>query len=152
MLNTFIDGVLKRGGKTVFLVGPSGSGKTKFLLNLSQKETLPYISLNVELSKKINELTIGDKDWEIFLSNVINAQTGDIILLDNTELLFTRDLSINPIRLLKSQNRRKVIIMVWNGEYNGTTLTYGNPGDEDYRKFSSNDLDGIEIIKMSDLR
>jgi hypothetical protein len=152
MLNTFIDGVLKKGGKTIFLVAPSGSGKTKFLLNLSQKEKLPYISLNVELSKKINELTIDDKDWEIFLSDIINGQKGDIILLDNTELLFTRDFNINPIRLLKNQSRKKVIIMSWNGEYNGINLIYGSPGDMDYRNFSKNDLNEIEIVKISDLR
>lgn len=152
MINKFIEGFKKKEVKIVFLVAPSGSGKTKFLQDLSQKESLPYISLNGELSKKISELPSDDKNWDTILSDIINSQTGDIILLDNTELLFTRDFNINPIRLLKNQSQKKVIIMSWNGEYNGINLIYGSPGDMDYRTFPTNDLNGIEIVKISDLR
>lgn len=147
-----IDRLKKENIKLIILVGPAGSGKTNSLQSISKNGIYPIININLRLSEQLLTLFEEDPNWEKLLTNLICAYQSDILLFDNTELLFTKSFGINPIQLLKTQNRKKVIVMAWNGEYNGTTLTYGNPEDEDYMKFSSNDLDGIEIIKMSDLR
>lgn len=152
MIGDSIGRVKKNNSKLIFLAGRSGTGKTKILLDLSKKFDYPYINLNFELSKTLSEKSEEKPDWEILVSDIINPYQSDVILFDNCELLFTNEYDINPIRLLKSQSRKKVIIVAWNGEFNNGDLTYANPGDDDYRKFDSNDLDGIEIIAMSDLR
>ena len=152
MITLSIDSLKKQNSKLILIVGQNSSGKTKALQELSNNGIYPRVNLNLEISEILSKSLEIEPDWEKLLEKLINSYQSDILLFDNAELLFTKDFNIDPIRLLKSQNRKKVIIMAWNGEYNGTTLTYGNPGDEDYRKFSSNDLDGIEIIKISDLR
>jgi len=152
MIGDSIGRVKKNNSKLIFLAGRSGTGKTKILLDLSKKFDYPYINLNFELSKTLSEKSEEKPDWEILVSDIINPYQSDVILFDNCELLFTNEYDINPIRLLKSQSRKKVIIVAWNGDFNNGDLTYANPGDDDYRKFDSNDLDGIEIIAMSDLR
>jgi len=152
MIEDLIERVKKNSSKLIFLAGRSGTGKTKILLDLSKKSDYPYINLNFELSKTLSEKSEEKPDWEILVSDIINPYQSDVILFDNCELLFTNEYDINPVRLLKSQSRKKVIIVAWNGEFNNSDLTYANPGDDDYRKFNSNDLDGIEIIAMSDLR
>ncbi len=152
MIEDLIERVKKNNIKLIFLVGRSGTGKTKILHDLSKISDYPYINLNFELSKILSEKSEEKPDWEILISDIINSYQSDVILFDNCELLFTNEYEINPVRLLKSQSRKKVIIVAWNGEFNNSDLTYANPGDNDYRKFDSNDLDGIEIIAMSDLR
>jgi hypothetical protein len=152
MIESVIEKVKKQSNKVVFLVGQSGTGKTKILLRLSKKFDYLYINLNYELSKKLTEISEEKPNWENIISDIINAQLSDVFLFDNSELLFTKDFDINPIQLLKILSRKKVIVMAWNGEFKEGNLTYANPGDDDYRKFDSNDLDGIKIIPMSDLR
>ena len=152
MIEDLIERVKKNNSKLIFVAGRSGTGKTKILLDLSKKSDYPYVNLNFELSKTLSEKSEEKPDWEILVSDIINPYQSDVILFDNCELLFTNEYDINPVRLLKSQSRKKVIIVAWNGEFNNSDLTYANPGDDDYRKFNSNDLDGIEIIAMSDLR
>jgi len=152
MIEGLIERVKKNNSKLIFVAGRSGTGKTKILLDLSKKSDYPYVNLNFELSKTLSEKSEEKPDWEILVSDIINPYQSDVILFDNCELLFTNEYDINPVRLLKSQSRKKVIIVAWNGEFNNSDLTYANPGDDDYRKFNSNDLDGIEIIAMSDLR
>lgn len=152
MIEDSIERVKKNTIKLIFLVGPSGTGKTKILLDLSKKFGYPYTNLNFEISKKISEMSEEKLDWENVVPDIINSRQSDVILFDNCELLFANEYDINPVRLLKNQSRKKVIVIAWNGEFNKGNLTYANPGDDDYRKFDSNDLDGIEIIVMSDLR
>lgn len=152
MIVDLIEKVKKKNTKLIFLVGQSGTGKTKILLDLSKKSGYPYINLNLEISKQLSESSEGKPDWENSVSDIINPHQSDVILFDNCELLFTNEYDVNPIRLLKAHSRKKVIVIAWNGEFNKGNLTYANPGDDDYRKFDSNDLDGIEIIPMSDLR
>jgi len=152
MIDDSIERVKNNSNKLIFLVGRSGTGKTKILLDLSKKSGYPYTNLNLEISKQISEGSEEKPDWETVVSDIINSRQSDVILFDNCELLFTNEYDINPVRLLKSHSRKKVIVTAWNGEFNKGNLTYANPGDDDYRKFYSNDLDGIEIIPMSDLR
>ena len=152
MIENSIERVKKNSIKLIFLVGRSGTGKTKILLDLSKKSGYPYINLNFEISKKLSELSEEKPDWENVVSDIINSRQSDVILFDNCELLFINEYDINPVRLLKTQSRKKAIVMAWNGEFNKGNLTYANPGDDDYRKFDSNDLNDIEIIAMSDLR
>jgi len=152
MLKQSIDKIKKRSNNLILITGPSGSGKTKFLQDISTKEKYPYINLNFELSKRLHDLPEEKRKLDNSVSDLINEQHSEIIIFDNSEIFFAKELCINPLQLLKSQNRKKIIVMAWNGFYDGENLTYAKPGDEEFQKFSKDDLDGIEIIKMSDLR
>ena len=152
MLKSFIERAKKRSHKLILITGLSDSGKTKFLQKVSKKEKYPYINLNFELSKRLYHFPEQERKTDNSISSLINEQDSDIIIFDDTEILFAKELGINPIQLLKSQSRTKVIIMAWNGFYDGENLTYAKPGDTEYQKFSKDDLDGVEIILMSDLR
>jgi hypothetical protein len=64
---------------------------------------------------------------------------GDLLLLDNIELLFDRSLQLDPLDLLKRHARSRRVVAVWPGELQGDTstgrLTYadiGHPENQDY--------------------
>ena len=61
--------------------------------------------------------------------------TGDLLLLDNLELLFDRTLQLDPLDLLKRHAHVKRVVAVWPGELRDGRLTYaemGHPEHQDY--------------------
>src|SRR5436190_16846223 len=76
--------------RLVILAGLPGSGKTATLQSIAQKHGLPLVNVNLELSKRMLELTRTQRSRqaERLLKEVIAATPGDLVLLDNLEILF----------------------------------------------------------------
>ncbi len=51
---------------------------------------------------------------------MIAAVPGDVVLLDNLEILFDTALEVEPLRLLQVSSRNRTIVASWNGSYIGT--------------------------------
>ena len=56
---------------------------------------------------------------ERLLKEVIAAVSGDVVLLDNLEILFDTGLEVEPLRLLQVSSRNRTIVASWNGSYAG---------------------------------
>jgi hypothetical protein len=69
---------------------------------------------------------------------------GDLLLIDNIELLFDASLALNPLDLLKRQAHARRVVAVWPGEHrqgsSGPRLTYAETGHPEHRDYS---LDGV---------
>lgn len=120
--------------RLVVLAGTSGSGKTAALQFVAQKLGCPLVNVNLELSKRMLELTRTQRSNQVgrLLKDVIAAAPGDVVLLDNLELLFDPALQVEPLRLLQSVSRNRTIVASWNGSYRGGTLTYAEPGHPEF--------------------
>jgi hypothetical protein len=69
---------------------------------------------------------------EPLLKKVIAAVPGDVVLLDNLEILFDIALEVTPLRLLQVSSRNRTIVATWNGTYRDGALTYAEPGHPEF--------------------
>lgn len=95
------------------------------------------MNVNLELSKKMLELTRTQRSRQVerLLKEIIASQSGDVVMLDNLEILFDADLEVEPLRLLQVLSRNRTIVASWNGSYVDGTLTYAEPGHPEFIQF-----------------
>src|SRR5690554_3884322 len=103
--------------RLVLLVGPSGSGKTKALQAVSECVAAPLINVNLELARCLLEVDVQRRPLEVqkILQDIVDKIEGDLVLLDNLEMLFEVQLQQDPLRLLQRLSRNKAIVAAWNG-------------------------------------
>ncbi len=120
--------------RLVLVVGPPGSGKTAALQSVTRKVACPLVNVNLELSKRMLELTRTQRSRQVdrLLKEVIAAVPGDMVLLDNLEILFDTSLEVDPLRLLQVSSRNRTIVASWNGSFQGGTLSYAEPGHPEF--------------------
>lgn len=120
--------------RLVILSGAPGSGKTTVLQSVAQKLGCFLVNVNLELSKKMLDLTRTQRSRQVerLLKEVIAAAPGDVVLLDNLEILFDTALEVEPLRLLQVSSRNRTIVASWNGSFRDGTLTYAEPGHPEF--------------------
>lgn len=123
--------------RLVIVAGVSGSGKTATLQTAAKNAGCELVNVNLQLSKKMLELTRTQRSRQVerILKEIIAAQSGDVVMLDNLEILFDADLEIEPLRLLQVLSRNRTIVASWNGSYVDGTLTYAEPGHPEFIQF-----------------
>jgi len=120
--------------RLVILAGAPASGKTAVLQAVAQKLGCQLVNVNLELSKRMLELTRTQRSRQVerLLKEVIAAAPGDVVLLDNREILFDTGLEVEPLRLLQVSSRNRTIVASWNGGFQAGTLTYAEPGHPEF--------------------
>lgn len=123
--------------RLVILAGAPGSGKTAALQAVAKKLGCQLVNVNLELSKRMLELTRTQRVRQVerLLKEVIAAQAGDVVLLDNLEILFDTGLEVEPLRLLQVSSRNRTVVASWNGSYRDGMLTYAEPGHPEFVQF-----------------
>jgi hypothetical protein len=58
------------------------------------------------------------------LMDIVNDAAGDVVLLDNIEILFDVSLKQDPLRLLQGLSRNKTVVAAWNGSFRQLVDTY----------------------------
>jgi hypothetical protein len=127
--------------RLVILAGAPGSGKTTVLQTVGEKNGWQLVNVNLELSKGMLELTRTQRSRQVerLLKEVIASVPGDVVLLDNLEILFDPALEVEPLRLLQSSSRNRTVAASWNGSYRDRTLTYAEPGHPEFVQIKQTD-------------
>lgn len=139
-------------GGLIIIFGQSGSGKTALLRNWAENYGFPYLTIG----SLVSERTIGVSRTERpdavqrELQDIIDSAKGDVVLCDNLELLFASDLSFDPLRFIKQAARRKTVVAAWDGQYDGSTLSYAKLGHDEYRTYSPADLMGVTLSSVNE--
>jgi chromosomal replication initiation ATPase DnaA len=133
--------------RLVVVAGTPGSGKTATLQSVAQQLGRQLVNVNLELSKRMLELTRTQRSHRVerLLKETIAAVSGDVVLLDNLEILFDTGLEVEPLRLLQLISRNRTIVASWNGSFQGRTLTYAEPGHPEFIQFKQTDAVVIPI-------
>lgn len=133
--------------RLVVVAGVPGSGKTAVLQSVSEKTGCPLVNVNLELSKRMLELTRLQRSRQVerLLKEVIAVAPGDVVLLDNLEILFDTALEVEPLRLLQVSSRNRTIVASWNGSFRDGTLTYAEPGHPEFIQFKQTDAVVIPV-------
>ena len=130
--------------RLVMLVAPAGAGKTAALQDVHERTDAPLINANLELSLRMLELTERQRALQLprLLSEMVNAAQGDVVLLDNIEVIFDVGLKQDPLRLLQGLSRNKTVVAAWNGTIVEDSLTYAAPAHPEYRRYPMRDFLG----------
>ena len=133
--------------RLALLVAPSRSGKTTVLQAVADRVGGSLINLNLELSSRMLELTERQRVLQLprLVSEVVDKSIGELILLDNIEVLFDISLKQDPLRLLQALSRHKVVVASWNGSVINGQLIYGAPDHAEYRRYPVRDFIVIRL-------
>ncbi|MBF0133379.1 MAG: BREX-3 system P-loop-containing protein BrxF [Magnetococcales bacterium] len=128
--------------RLVLVVGPSGSGKTTVLNRLAATEGGCVINLGLELSRAMLELTERQRPLRVqkLLEGCLGSPGGAVTWLDNTEILFEASLKLDPLRLLQTISRDRLVVASWNGSVVKSDLTFAVPEHSEFRRYPSREL------------
>jgi len=137
-----LSGIADLYHRLVLVVGPSGSGKTAALRVLAQADGLPLVNVGVELSRRLLDLTERQRALQAprLLEETVGSISADVVLLDNTEILFASPLKQDPLRLLQVLSRNRTIVAAWLGTAHDGYLTYAVPEHPEFRRYPADDL------------
>jgi hypothetical protein len=133
--------------RLVLLAGAPGSGKTPILAEIATHFHQTVINVNLEIAEKLLETS--KKQRPLKISGIIGdlIGTGDNpAILDNLEILFDMELKQDPLRLLLSNARNRVVVASWNGTYKDGRLVYAETGHPEYRVYDAQDTSDTIIV------
>ncbi len=159
MAEPLADQVLRKIGEArelyhrlILMVGPAGSGKTSALQEVSASTSAPLVNVNLELSRRMLDLTERQRALQLprLLGEIVPAcrsfgagrgeATGELVLLDNIEILCDVHLKQDPLRLLQGLSRNKTVVAAWNGSIVDGHMTYAVPDHPEYRRYPIRDF------------
>ncbi|WP_354679222.1 BREX-3 system P-loop-containing protein BrxF [Cupriavidus plantarum] len=151
-LERLVDEVGALHSKLILLIGPPHSGKTALLQALSAKRDVKPLNVGAELGGRLAAMPQRNRHLQtttILRELADRHSIGDLLLLDNIELLFDRSLQLDPLELLKRHAHAKCVVAVWPGELQGDTragrLTYAGMGHPEHQDYSLAGLVPFEI-------
>jgi len=132
-----LDRVKELYHRLILVVAPAGGGKTAVMRKLVSLTSMPLINVNLELSRRLLDLTERQRALETrrLLEKIMDEVEGDLVLLDNIEILFDIRLKQDPLRLLQGLSRNKTVVAAWNGLIVDGHLTYATPDHPEYRRY-----------------
>jgi len=128
--------------RLVLIVAPTGAGKTAALHDVRDRTGAPLVNINLELSRQMLELTERQRALQLphLLREIVGNGDGEMILLDNIEIIFDVGLKQDPLRLLQGLSRNKIVVAAWNGSIVEDTLTYAAPDHPECRRYPIRDF------------
>jgi hypothetical protein len=126
--------------RLVLVVGETGSGKSGILRGIAEEFGSSVVNVNLSLSAELLQLTAKQRSLRLpGILDQIADQAQSPVVLDNLEVLFDKDLQQDPLRLLQSISRNRVVLASWNGIVNSGRLLYAETGHPEYRSYESVD-------------
>ncbi len=145
-LERLVDEVGDLNSKLILLVG--SSGKTQLLRQLATSLEGEPLDVGIVLAcrlaaipKQKRSFAVGEELREISL----RAGMGEVLLLDNLEVIFEPSLQIHPLELLKGLAHYKRVVAVWPGELRGDRLIYADISHPEHRDYSR---EGVVIFEI----
>ena len=131
--------------RLVLVVGAAGSGKTGALREAAARAGAPLVNVNLEISRRLLDLAGRRRALQVqrVLDGIAAEAGGDVVLLDNTELLFDPTLRQDPLRLLRGLSRHRTVAASWSGAVEDGHVRYAAPGHPEYRRCP---LDGVLAV------
>jgi len=143
--------------RLLLIVAPTGSGKTSALIEVRSRIHAPIVNINLELSERMLDLTERQRALQLprLLQDILDNANGDVVLLDNIEMLFHPALKQDPLRLLQGLSRNKTVVAAWSGQIrtegkglrtdsttndSSLSLVYAIPDHPEYRRYPIRDF------------
>ena len=107
--------------RLVLVLGPERSENATALKDIAERIDAPLINVGLELSRRLLDLAERQRRFRvpILLERLVATSEGEIVLLDNIELLFDSTLRQDPLAVLQRLSRRRTVVATWNGPIGG---------------------------------
>jgi len=138
--------------RLILLIGPPRSGKTALLKSFGERMGMVPLNIGSELGRQL--MPVPHKQRHLQAGNLLRELAemhapGDLLLIDNIELLFDPSLQLSPLDMLKKQAHTKKVVAVWPGELRGegrtVRLTYAEMGHPEHRDYAT---DGVVVFQI----
>jgi len=142
-LNRLVNEIGALQSKLILLVGRPDGGKTALLAGLAERRGAKVLNVGSALGGRLAMLPSRQRVLKapVILRELADEHAnGDLLLLDNIELLFDQSLKLDPLDLLKRHARARRVVAVWPGELRDGRLIYAEMGHPEYQDY---DLDGL---------
>lgn len=128
--------------RLVLLVDPSDSSKTGVLDAIKDETGAPIVNISEELSKRLVGFAGRQRIAYVsrFIDEIISSLDSELVLLDQTQILFDATLRQDPLSILQRLATSRQIVATWRGVIQNNYLTYSSPGNLEYRSYPVNDL------------
>ena len=115
--------------RLILLIAPAGGGKTATLLEVRERTGAPLVNVTLELSRRMLDLTKRQRSIQLprLFQEVAGNGGGEMILLDNLEVIFDIGLKQDPLQLLRGLSRNRTVVAAWSGAIVDDSLTYAVP-------------------------
>ncbi len=147
-LDRLADEIAALHSKLILLVGRPGCGKTALMAALANRRGAKVMNVGAALGKRLAALPQRQRALQAFVAMRELADeyaNGDLLLLDNIELLFDQSLKLDPLDLLKRHAHARRVVAVWPGELRDGRLSYAQMGHPEYRDYGFDGLVPFEI-------
>ena len=124
--------------KLILLIGLPGAGKTALLRGLAARRGVGILTIGAVLGALLAPLPVKQRGLEAnhLLRNLADKYaSGEVLLLDNLELLFDQTLRLDPLDLLKRHAHARRIVAVWPGDLRQDRLTHAVLGHPEYKEY-----------------
>lgn len=148
-LMTTLAGIAQLRTQIAWLVGLPGSGKTDLLQRLAATQVgHKYVNLNAMLAARLVEEPPEQRMFSVSkqLADILRPRTKGAWLIDNIELLFSRELRLSVVDRLRSIAQQAPLVVAWPGESESSGLIYGARSHPDYREYS---LDSAVVVDLN---
>jgi adenylate kinase len=128
--------------RLILVVAPAGAGKTTALFDVQERTGAYLVNVNLELSRRMLDLTERQRALQALrlFGEIVGEAAGELVLLDNIEILFDVHLKQDPLRLLQGLSRNKTVVAAWNGSIVDGHMTYAVPDHPEYRRYQIRDF------------
>ena len=128
--------------RLVLVVGATGAGTSAALAAVCTRTGQPVVNVGLELSRRMLEFAADQRPLQArpLLQDIVATAAGDVVLLDNLEVLFEPSLQQDPLRLLQGVARDVTVVAAWTGELRDGTLRYAVLGHPEHRHYPAGDL------------
>ncbi len=100
------------------------------------------IDVGEELGEALMEVPAKRRPLKVagLLEDLLDDTEDDGVLLDHIEILFEESLKVEPLTLLRSVSRQRLVVVMWRGEIEAGNLLYGFPGHPEYRSYPAREV------------
>ncbi|AVZ79927.1 BREX-3 system P-loop-containing protein BrxF [Zoogloeaceae bacteirum Par-f-2] len=147
-LNRLVNEIGALQSKLILLVGRPDGGKTALLAGLAERRGAKVLNVGSALGGRLAMLPSRQRVLKapVILRELADEHAnGDLLLLDNIELLFDQSLKLDPLDLLKRHAHARRVVAVWPGELRDGRLIYAEMGHPEYQDYGLDGLVPFEI-------
>lgn len=140
--------IAARHSKLILMIGAPSARKTLLLRAFGERAGAEILNVGAEVGLRLVALPQKQRALEVnsVLRDLADQHVkGDLLLLDNIELLFDRTLQLDPLDLLKSHAHARRVVAVWPGMLRDGRLSYAELGHPEYQNYGLDGLIPFEI-------
>lgn len=112
---------------------------------------LQCINIGQQLSGKLIMVPKQERSIQaaLIFREMIRSSTAELVGINRLEILFNRELAVDPLKLLLANAKEKTILALWPGHYDPKIgLTYAQPNHPEYRFYKPSDISNLLIIDI----